>query len=206
MKLLMDKTYLRLPEEIEEGIILINIHRDSGNSIGRKLTPGHACKLKTIIGEFSAITNGIDYLTTKDMTKKLANSTKLTRKDINIIRSSKKSRLTNYWAVMFYLLYKRVHNDNDLKEGLLALANDYGDKIEFSSFITYERSDLGTKATVSELNIKLSKYVGLVRIIFDMIRTNNFNDEVFMEKMLLLKENVSESIFSGSVKKIESVL
>lgn len=185
-----------------EGVNHINISKYSTTSIGKMLAPGYPFKFDSLIGTIGNIRNAMSYITIVNGPKWLLSKKKLTTTDIDIISKKKKVNLPNYWAIITYLIAARIMSD----PALLSLIKNSNPDMIISTYNIYKDNSLGTTSRRIEMNYSISRYVAAVRLIFELIRNDNFNNESIIKLIQESKENKDVPLFEGAPFSITSDL
>lgn len=168
----------------------INVAKSSDDELGKMLAPGYGYTFNTVFGSIGNVRNGMELITTPNYPMYLISKKQLTRKDIESI-PSKKINLPNYWAIVAYLLCSRVQADTDLIE---AIAKN---ELEYTSVYIKSTSAMGITGAVVSPNLKMGRYLGIIRGISKMIKNNTFEDSDILNFVNLCKDQNNKPLFDG---------
>lgn len=168
----------------------INVVRGSDSMLGRELAPSFEYSFKTIFGKIGSMRVGMDMVATPNYPMELVSKRHLTRKDIDTI-PTKKINLPNYWAIVTYLLASRIQADPKLIE---AIKNN---DLEYTSTHSKATEAMSMVGVVCTPNLKMGRYLGIIRGISKLIKTDTFNDENIHAFVKECKDKVNVPLFEN---------
>ena len=179
-------------ENIEDKDNYVNIVLNSDSELGKKLSIGYPFKFKTIFGNVGSVRNAIDYVTTPGYPVNLLSKSKLRSEEISKIPKNK-VRLTNYYAVVMYILTERVKQDEDLIRELME--ND----MILTSYYTNKREIAGETVTVIIPKNDNAMLVQMYSDIEQAIKDNGgvLNDEIQEKLIKSYITNPDKRLFDG---------
>lgn len=171
---------------------LINVSMSSDSELGQKLAPEYPWQFETIFGTVGTVKNLMDFISKPKYPFELLAKKTLSEKDLKRV-PFKSIAIPNYWAVVAYGIYQRILSDASLMEAIRENTLEYG---VFSS--QGKRMFFGREIPVMLPNVKMGRYLAIIRYIDKFIKDGTFNDEAFMEKFIIeCKDDESKDIFDS---------
>ena len=175
----------------------INISKYSDDEVGIKLAPGYGYQFNTIFGKVGSIRNIMDFLNNPGYPIDILSKKKLTSKDVNKVSKMKKINIPNYWAIMVYVFYERLVQDQALLDELINLPED----IIFTSFNEYVRKSPLGEVRVKRYNTKMGRYIKIIELLIEEFRKDrNFDVKGLVESC---KDKPHKDLFDSLAVKVE---
>jgi len=175
-----------------EGKDYINIAKLSKLDIGKELSPGYGFQFTTMFGKAGTVRSAMDYISIKDYPKDLLSKKKLLSKDIKRI-TGKRINVTNYWAMVMYIVAERIKQDTALIETI----KDMPDDIVITSLLTNEVKTFGLVGSVYVVNTKMSMYVAVIKTFVYMIKNDEFTDDSILKEINDARVDDSHEFYDG---------
>ena len=189
-------------QDNEEGVKYINISKKSNSELGRMLAPTYSVRFKTFLGNIYSIKSFIEAIVTPGYPLELLTKPRLTKKDFEKIpsRNIRKNHLANYWALVAYALCQRVKGDTKL-QSLLA-----SNKLPFTVYTVNNSEEFfGKIINVVKLDYSLARYVGIIRYIETMIKSNTFTKTNISQFIENCKDSPDKDLLDGIALNIEII-
>lgn len=179
-----------------DGVTYVNIDHKSDSELGKRLSPLYPIAVKTMFGNIGTIKNFMDFIATPGYPYELLSMKKFGSNEIKRVPRNRKS-VPNYWAIVAYALCERIRTDSKLVELMQANTDPYTSfsKLKPGTFFDKEIS-------MSIPNIKMSRYLSIIRHIEQFIKEDKLNDETILSFINLCRDDVSKEVFDEMAVKV----
>lgn len=181
----------------EDGVHYINVDIRSTTELGRRVSMVYSKPFFTIIGQASSIRMFANAITIPGFPMDLLNKFKPTKEDMMRIPKGEVSKVPNYWALVTYAFCEKVKADPVLKKLLLE------NNLPFTAIAGNKEVEFfNTKLLVEKPNFKLGKYIAIIRIVSEMLKTNKFTDNDIKDLIVKCKDVPEVDLLEGVACKI----
>lgn len=169
----------------------INVDHRSTNELGKMLSPLFPISVSTIFGTIGTIKNFMDFIAIPGYPREILALKKFGPKEI---KSIPKTRIAvpNYWAIVAYAICQRVKTNVKLISMI---------KKNTLPYTSYEKLEPGMffdkEVLMSTPNIKMGRYLAIIRHIEKMIKADNFNDDAILKFIMDCRDDTSKDIFDN---------
>lgn len=171
------------------GADCVNIDHKSDSELGKMLSPLYPINVKTIFGNIGTIKNFIDFITAPGYPYEMLRMKKFSPKEIARIPKNRKT-VPNFWGAVAYAICERVKGDVKL----LSLIKK--NTLPYSSFNqTEEGIFFDKRVLVSIPNLKMSRYLSVIRHIELMVKSDTFNDETILNFINNCRDDITKDVF-----------
>lgn len=176
-----------------EGVDYINVSKYSESELGKMLSYGHPVKVKTVFGKLGTVRAGMDFVKTPGYPTALLGKQKLSADEVNSI-PRKHVSVPNYWAIVAYIMCERIDQDPRAKKLLKENVAPV-----FTSFNTQSERQFFTKSVkLSVPNMKMGRYLSIIRHIEKMLKEDRFTQEDIEQFVNDCKDHPELDIFEKS--------
>lgn len=180
-----------------DGITYIRVDNGATTELGRLLKLSSPRSFKTWVGNCGNLRNYIDFLTIKNYPADLVKKQRLNKTDIQSIPRGARISVPNYWALLAAGFVDKVRSDQVLYKLL---------KENQLPFVAHNQSSavslLGVSLNVSGHDIKLAKYIAIIRSIETFVKNDKLNDKTFIENWIKDCRDYDCELFEGIAIKL----
>ena len=174
-----------------DGETYIRVDKYAKSDLGKSLTMLSPRTFKTWIGYCGNLRNYMDFLTIKDYPRELVKKQHLNKNDILSIPKTK-GYVPNYWALLAAGFVDKVKSDKNLLNALKANTLPLVAHNQVSS-----RSLCGVTLNVSGHDVKLSKYLAIIRFVETFVKNDKLFDVPYMEEWIKSCREYECDLFEG---------